>query len=362
MTSAFISHSSCDKKFVRRLAMDLRASGIKAWLDEAEIKIGEPLTHRIQDAISNHKFFIAIISKNSLSSEWVSKEIEIALELEIKSHSVKILPVIIDDCSPPSFVNERLCADIRKEENYFTEFVKIVNSIDPTPKVKLSNKNEYPQLRNSLQSANYVIQHGDTKIFSFPDIALDLFTLLDGGYVFLSSAEEAIPFAVFISAFADHYPDFFYLIRNVALYDDSTDRVAQTAIIALALAKSNIGRTIWMETLSNPELDIYDLTDGISDLVAYTRIEFDSIPGNFLDIANSSRTEEQRADRDRFLRWSVPEKIPLTPELNPLWENLLAEEVITENPVYRSTIKGLRHAIKYKRMLQAYRILKDARP
>ena len=362
MTSAFISHSSFDKQFARRLAMDLRASGIKVWLDESEIKIGELLTNRIQDAISKHKFFIAIISKNSLSSAWVSKEIEIALELEIKSHSVKILPVVIDDCSPPSFVNERLYADITKEVNYFTEFVKIVSSIDSIRKVKLSNKNEYPQLRNSLQSANYVIKNGDTKIFSFPDIALDLFTLLDGGYVFLANATTAIPFAVFISAFADHYPDFFYLIRNVALYEDSTDRVAQTAIIALALAKSNIGRIIWMETLSNPELDIFDLIDGISDLVAYTGIDFDSIPGNFLDIANSSRAEEKRSDSGRFLRWRAPEKIPLTPELNPLWENLLAEEVITGNPVYRSTIKGLRHAIKYKRMLQAYRILKDARP
>jgi hypothetical protein len=41
--SIFLSHSSADKPFARRLAGDLRARGVRVWLDEAEIGIGDSL-------------------------------------------------------------------------------------------------------------------------------------------------------------------------------------------------------------------------------------------------------------------------------------------------------------------------------
>ena len=41
MTKIFLSHNHRDKEFVRELAGYLRQYGIEAWVDEAEIKIGE---------------------------------------------------------------------------------------------------------------------------------------------------------------------------------------------------------------------------------------------------------------------------------------------------------------------------------
>lgn len=41
MKSAFISHNSKDKPFVRQLAGHLSKYGISCWIDESEIKFGE---------------------------------------------------------------------------------------------------------------------------------------------------------------------------------------------------------------------------------------------------------------------------------------------------------------------------------
>ena len=40
---AFLSHSSMDKGFVRRLATDLVANGVKVWIDEQRILVGDSI-------------------------------------------------------------------------------------------------------------------------------------------------------------------------------------------------------------------------------------------------------------------------------------------------------------------------------
>ena len=46
MGSIFLSHNSADKPFVRKLAADLRRNGFYAWVDEAEIKLGDSLIEK----------------------------------------------------------------------------------------------------------------------------------------------------------------------------------------------------------------------------------------------------------------------------------------------------------------------------
>lgn len=44
---AFVSHSSRDKPFIRQLAADLSNSGIKVWLDEQKIKVGDSIVDKV---------------------------------------------------------------------------------------------------------------------------------------------------------------------------------------------------------------------------------------------------------------------------------------------------------------------------
>jgi hypothetical protein len=41
MSSIFLSHNSKDKPFVRRLSKGLQAHGIRVWVDEAEMQLGD---------------------------------------------------------------------------------------------------------------------------------------------------------------------------------------------------------------------------------------------------------------------------------------------------------------------------------
>src|SRR5438552_16025265 len=47
--SVFLCHSSKDKPFVERLALDLRKLGTGVWLDKWEIKAGDSILERIED-------------------------------------------------------------------------------------------------------------------------------------------------------------------------------------------------------------------------------------------------------------------------------------------------------------------------
>jgi len=113
-TSIFISHSWKDKSIARRIGNTLIAAGIKVWIDEANIKIGDSLIRKIREGIDGVDFIVAIISKNSINSEWVTKELDIAMNQEIKNKNVKVLPVLLDDSTLPGFLEGKLYADVQR--------------------------------------------------------------------------------------------------------------------------------------------------------------------------------------------------------------------------------------------------------
>ena len=68
---AFISHSAKDKPFVRKLAADLVANGVKVWLDEQRILVGDSIPEKIAQGLAESDFFLIVVSQNSVQSSWV---------------------------------------------------------------------------------------------------------------------------------------------------------------------------------------------------------------------------------------------------------------------------------------------------
>jgi TIR domain len=113
MAAVFMSHSSQDKPFVRKLAAALLAEGIPVWLDSWELEVGDSLQSRIQRGIVDSSLFVLTISQQSIESGWVEKEVRVALEHESSIGRKFIFPVKIDDCAPPGFITERIYADFK---------------------------------------------------------------------------------------------------------------------------------------------------------------------------------------------------------------------------------------------------------
>jgi hypothetical protein len=71
----FLSHTPADKSIVRRLASDLKERGVKGWLDEWEIGVGDSLTQRIQASILEAGYLALVLSPRSVASARVNREL-----------------------------------------------------------------------------------------------------------------------------------------------------------------------------------------------------------------------------------------------------------------------------------------------
>jgi hypothetical protein len=89
----FISHASEDKEnVVRPLAHELRRIGLRVWLDECELTIGDSLRRKIDAGLSHSKYGIVILSPAFFSKEWPNKELDGLFARENGKNKV-ILPV-----------------------------------------------------------------------------------------------------------------------------------------------------------------------------------------------------------------------------------------------------------------------------
>ena len=127
MANIFMSHSSKDKEFARKLKKDLIELGHEVWLDEGEIHVGESISLEIQEGINKADYFVLILTPDSIISKWVSLEWDAALQREIKENRTIILPVLLKECEIPLLLQNKLYADF--SENYAVGLVKLVKGI-----------------------------------------------------------------------------------------------------------------------------------------------------------------------------------------------------------------------------------------
>lgn len=153
MYSVFLSHNWRDKPFVRQLGERLRREGIKVWIDEAEINVGDSLIRKISGALERNDFVVAIISPNSIGSNWVLKELSLAMTKEIAGGNVVVLPLLIELCEVPDFLKDKLYADFTDDNNFEREFSNLLRAIKAhreapatakVPEVKSGSRSNHP--------------------------------------------------------------------------------------------------------------------------------------------------------------------------------------------------------------------------
>jgi len=100
------------------LARDLESEGVKVWIYEAEMLIGDSLFKKVEQAIREMDYLGVVLSPNSIQSEWVQKEVEIALGHEIQGKRVKVLPILYKECNIPDFLTGKVWGDFSKPRSY----------------------------------------------------------------------------------------------------------------------------------------------------------------------------------------------------------------------------------------------------
>lgn len=107
----FLSHSSKDKKFIRRLAADLESHGIGVWLDEQQIHVGDSINDKISQGLADSDYLLIVLSEDSVNSEWVKKELNSMMMQEIQAKKVKVLPIKLSNCTIPYLLADKKYAD-----------------------------------------------------------------------------------------------------------------------------------------------------------------------------------------------------------------------------------------------------------
>jgi hypothetical protein len=89
----FISHASEDRKDVALpVARLLKERGLKVWLDDFELTLGDSLRRSIDHGLSHSKFGVIILSPDFFRKEWSARELDGLLAREEDGEKV-ILPV-----------------------------------------------------------------------------------------------------------------------------------------------------------------------------------------------------------------------------------------------------------------------------
>ena len=144
--SVFLSHTASDKGFARRLAGDLLVAGARVWIDEAEIAIGDSLILRISEGIYRMDYLAIILSPGSVRSEWVQRELDVALNREIQGRKVKVLPLLLEKCEIPAFLIGKKYADFTDPERYVVSLNEVIERLGLPEKAWAQAYEAYPFL------------------------------------------------------------------------------------------------------------------------------------------------------------------------------------------------------------------------
>jgi hypothetical protein len=107
--SCFISYSSKDEAFAKRLYADLQSNNVRCWFAPEDLKWGEKIRSGIDEAIRLHDKLLLVLSKYSVASGWVEHEVKSALAKEHKEERTVLFPIRVDTAvleSPMSWATE----------------------------------------------------------------------------------------------------------------------------------------------------------------------------------------------------------------------------------------------------------------
>lgn len=159
----FLSYAREDEKAAKDIFNELKQNGVNIWADFDSLVAGSKWEPAIKKAIKESRFFLAVLSKNSVSKKgFVQKEMKLALNVldEFPEQDIYVIPIRLNECSPS---HEKL-----KELHWVDMFPSWKDGINKilavphlkqnpkfiTPDIDQSSDDEEIELKNILSEEN----------------------------------------------------------------------------------------------------------------------------------------------------------------------------------------------------------------
>lgn len=146
----FISYSHKDKEYAESISNMLSNEKYNVLSTSTEIHMGDNIIEKVTEGIKDADVYILLISHNSINSEWVMKEHTVIAFSQLPKIKKRILPVLLDKVSPPSFLKNNLFFDMSETfEGKLQELLVQINKIIASEGIAgSSSKDDYSTLHN----------------------------------------------------------------------------------------------------------------------------------------------------------------------------------------------------------------------
>jgi hypothetical protein len=103
-SDVFISYSTDARPWAEKLSESLESKGVSTWTDFKSIRPGQRWLEQIQRALDDAKYFLIVVGPKNHIGEWQDREWQGALQRTWADPNKRIIPVLIADATPPSFL------------------------------------------------------------------------------------------------------------------------------------------------------------------------------------------------------------------------------------------------------------------
>jgi len=152
----FLSYSHQDQKYADLLTKHLSEAGHDVWQDKLNLKLGDNLIEKVNQGIKEAQALIVIVSESSLRSKWVMHEFSALALGDLSSESRKVIPVLIDSTSVPSYLSKYLYIDLTKGlEQGIQSLISSLSEENVIPQRRAPSASENEQAIENLSQAHH---------------------------------------------------------------------------------------------------------------------------------------------------------------------------------------------------------------
>jgi TIR domain len=113
---AFLSYNSQDEDIARRLGAQLQLVGANVWFGEWEVRPGDSLPRKVNEALATVDTVILIWSHHAHRSKWVQAEFEAAITRAYEESTVRVIPLRLDDTPLPELLRGLKWTELRDDD------------------------------------------------------------------------------------------------------------------------------------------------------------------------------------------------------------------------------------------------------
>lgn len=124
---------------------------------------GDDLEAKIRKGIANSDALTVLITRNSIKSAWVRKEIKFASELETDISHPRIVPLVLDSCAVPKALKGRLYVKIKRNDLNLSEIVKAIYDNSFILRVSMNDELQFDR-ESFVRDLGEFLMNGDSRM------------------------------------------------------------------------------------------------------------------------------------------------------------------------------------------------------